>query len=438
MYIALQVRYVCITSQSIHPLQQHNPRTIDIIFLLRACEFPAQVRLRFCARRAQLDDSFPENEFVVTDSEPFDVSNGEASHLILDRHPATGSLPTLEGDVPIAGVAGEVLGGQPQIRLADFDARNVTWCGAQYRLMQETTQALDGLSTRADEGNNESEVHVSSSRRFDMFDRDANLEWTRSEFEGYSSIYGGSLTFDAVDSDRNNVIQPRELVEYMNGAFSTPSYTWRLARFDSDLDRKWSHDEYATYSKFFGLIHGTGNGTFEQMDVSGDGFLSHAEVFSFIHAGSGSSSNDVSAGSDISKFDALNESIDFYPDPCSVYVALEPQISTSIFFNSSSNRSIMANETRNISLGGRSRAEIFDGVAKFTDLFLTTASYPSEQRYNLRFVLRTTLDVYTIKSPSFHIAPAAPHKMFIVRAPAGAIPVLYLYIHAATKSAPVR
>ena len=361
----------------------------------------------------------------MTDSAPFDVSHGEASHLILDQHPGTGCPPTLEGGAPIADVAGEILGCQPQIRLADSDARNVTWCGAQYRLMQETAQALDGLSTRADEGNNGSEVYVSSSRRFDMFDRDANLEWTRSEFEGYSSIYGGSLTFDAVDSDRNNVIQLRELVEYMNGAFSTPSYTWRLARFDSDLDRKWSHDEYGTYSKFFGLIHGTkGNGTFEQIDVSGDGFLSHAEVFSFIHAGSGSSSNDVSAGSDMSKFDALNESTDFHADPCSVYVALEPQMYTSIIFNSSSNRSIMANETRNISLGGRSRAEIFNGVAKFTDLFLTTASYSSEQRYNLRFVFRTTLDVYTIKSPSFHIAPAAPHKMVIVRAPAGAIPVL--------------
>ena len=91
------------------------------------------VRLRFCARRQSMDQSFSAETLVFIDSEPFDfTSSSYTPSLVLDRHPGMKGATELEQTGGIAGYAFVV---QPSLHLVDLHGRNMTWCAEPYRLL---------------------------------------------------------------------------------------------------------------------------------------------------------------------------------------------------------------------------------------------------------------------------------------------------------------
>ena len=190
----------------------------------------AGVRLRFCALKMKMDDAFSEASLVSADSPPFDIA-GTTEQLGLIRHPAIAmsmeAPPAVAANSsrqgsPLAGdVAGEIFRVQPELRLVDGNGRNATWCSSPYRSLQLREDSPDSNST----------WYRNASVRFSLFDRDKDLTWAADEFNAYSTAYGGSFNLDAVDTDRNSVVQQRELVEYLMTAQSAPSDSWRFHRY---------------------------------------------------------------------------------------------------------------------------------------------------------------------------------------------------------------
>jgi hypothetical protein len=241
--------------------------------------------------------------------------------------------------------------------------------------------------------------------RFSQFDRDASLGLSREEFTAYSSVYGGSLSFDIIDTDRDRILSEREITELMVGDYGIPNDAWLFSRYDIDLNQKWSSGEYAAYAKAFGPLenkNATGRSQspsitnlteFDFIDVSGDGFISSWEFSAFLSP----------LPSDYSQT-AANE----YSDMCSVYVSL--------VYNQTHH------SIRNISLWGRRRAEVANGIATFTDLSLTQASYTRDQQYSLRFSFQSPGNLIAVDSPPFSVMPASPYRMILIQPPSGARP----------------
>jgi len=359
------------------------------------------VRLRFCASRMRMDNSFSEASFVMVDTLPFDIADSTHS-IVLDRHPAQMQqrVVSVAHDSADGGdVAGQVFALQPVVRLLDVMHRNATWCGRRSAAgMEAPLNASDS-------------PHTTSSVRFAAYDADADLQWTPGEFAAYSSAFGGRLSFEAIDTDSNGVIRKRELVEYMGSPSGTSSYEWRFVRYDTDLDSMWSRSEYAVYALAFGPI---ASASFDVMDLSKDGFLSDWELWEALialpsHTIGNSSINQTSTnGSKILTGGNATDGDHIY---CSVYVTL-------VYNQSQHNNS-------SIFLGGRLQAQLVHGVAVFTNLFISTATYSIAQGFSLHFSLTTRdgLHVETL-SPLLHIIPAAPHHMIITQHATGIKPAL--------------
>ena len=117
----------------------------------------ASVRLRFCASRMRIDDSFSEATTIIADSAAFDISS-EAHEILLERHP----VQSLSQDS-----AGDVFAVQPIVRMIDDARRNATWCGAPYRIPNGKYRMSEIYSNAS--------IHSNSSKRFSTFDRDGTL-----------------------------------------------------------------------------------------------------------------------------------------------------------------------------------------------------------------------------------------------------------------------
>jgi len=177
-------------------------------------------------------------------------------------------------------------------------------------------------------------------------------------------------------------------------------------RYDLDLDRKWARSEFNEYVMAFGTLSGSvgadgdNRSSFERIDVSGDGSISDWEIAPLLTTGVGVGARSSSRANS----SRLLASDPADADNCSVYVSLD--------------FSTHAHNSSNISLFGRRRAEIRYGLAVFTDLYITRASYTEAQRYRLRFTFgNCKAGVCAITSPPFHVAPSAPHHMVLSRAP---------------------
>ena len=243
--------------------------------------------------------------------------------------------------------------------------------------------------------------------------------WSKLEYAAYSSAYGGVLSFEAVDVDGNGVILERELVEYMKDAGSVADYAWRHLRYDTNQDGKWSLQEYTHYVRAFGPLQGWDPGSissFESIDLSGDGGISEWEVHLFIvqpsaaPAAKGNNAN-TSTGATVRIVNATNAStsglshasVSSGRDLCSVYASL-------VYSDQHHNFS-------NISLQGRTQAELSYGVAIFTDLFITTASYTQFQRYTIVFSFTSPEGESLVSAPAFGVIPAGSNRMIMADDP---------------------
>jgi len=268
--------------------------------------------------------------------------------------------------------------------------------------------------------------------------RPGDLKWSILEYAAYSSAYGGELSFEAVDVDGNGFIQERELVEYWIDAGSLADYNWRYLRYDTNQDGTWSLQEYANYVEAFGPLQSWDPGissTFASIDVSGDGLVSDWEVNKFIvkpsiftipkginvtddasetngatiHSvqvsSNGSNVGNVSVNDTNTSSTGLSgaRASNNKDDICAVHASL-------LYSNQHHNSS-------NISLQGQTRAELWYGVATFTNLFITTASYTQFQSYRIQFSFNSPGGEYSVTSPAFSVTPAGPHHMIMTDEP---------------------
>jgi hypothetical protein len=236
-----------------------------------------------------------------------------------------------------------------------------------------------------------------------------DLKWSRLEYAAYSSAYGGLLSFEAVDVDGNGLIQERELIEYMIDAGSLADYSWRYLRYDTNQDGTWSLQEYANYVEAFGPLQSWDpsiSSAFTSIDVSGDGFVSDWEVNEFMVKPSiFTITNGINVSGDASVTNGATgaRASNNKDDICAVHAWL-------LYSNQHHNSS-------NISLQGQTRAKLWYGVAKFTNLLISTASYTQFQSYRIQFSFNRPEGEYSVTSPAFSVSPAGPHQMIMTHEP---------------------
>ena len=107
--------------------------------------------------------------------------------------------------------------------------------------------------------------------RFARYDADASGSWTGTEFDAYTSVYGGTGTFAAV-SGGDGSMSESEYITYAKSAIGKPSCTWRLNKYDANNDDQWSQTEFNAFNIEYGSI-----AVFSDVDISKGGGISSSE-----------------------------------------------------------------------------------------------------------------------------------------------------------------
>ena len=145
---------------------------------------------------------------------------------------------------------------------AEFDAYITAYGGSG---SFASVSGGDGLISVAEYSSYAKSAPPTCAQRFSKYDADGNNQWNQAEFDTYVTYYGGSATFDDVDTSKGGVISSKEWDTYCTSSDNFQVY-------DSNGDCKWSNAEYSSYASA-----NAGLREFSYYDTSGDGFISSIE-----------------------------------------------------------------------------------------------------------------------------------------------------------------